>query len=249
MSEAKVERPGDLIPVTEYLEIVKFFDEAAKAKAGVLIWTKDQESTARTAVMSLSQSERAIYVGTPATESIPKLISDLKDAGSRCFLNVKLQRATLFCATQLSQHSSSSLSFRIPDKIFKIQRRQNPRFTILAGYVLRMSYQDPRDPIHLIKQKIHDISAGGLSFLIDSTEGHLYESGRLLENVSFTVKTKEFKVRAEVVHSRPLTPTAGSQEPPKVKVGVRFLGLAEADAQVLEDYVNDENRKFFARFV
>jgi hypothetical protein len=245
----KEEKPGDLIPVTEYLEIVKFFDEAAKSKAGALIWTKDQENTARTSVISLSQSERAIYVGSPATENFPKLLLDLQGAGARCFLNIKLQRATLFCVTQLAGHNASALSFRLPEKIFKVQRRQNPRFTILPGYVLRLTFKDPRNPLQFVKQKIHDISAGGLSFLVDSEEGHLYESGRILELVTFTVKTKEFKLKAEVVHSRPVPQPPGVLEASKVKVGVRYLDIAEADSQILEDYVNDENRKFFSRFI
>jgi c-di-GMP-binding flagellar brake protein YcgR len=243
------EKPSDLITVTDLLEIIKFFDEGAKSKAGIMVWTKGSENTANCHVIGLSQTEKMIYTTIPISNDSSTLYANLTAAGERCFLNMKIERASLFFNAKLHSHSFANLQFTLPEKLFKVQRRLNQRFKILQGYVLRVSFRDPITPTLEHRPKIFDISSGGLSFLVDTDAASPFPKGQILKNLTFTIRTYELHLEGEVVHFQPIIEDLQRSNVSKIKVGVRFRNISEADLAIIEEYVFDENRKFFSRFM
>jgi hypothetical protein len=243
------EKPSDLVSVTDYLEIIKFFDEGARAKAGMSVWTKASEAVASCNIISLSQAEKMIYTTALTATDSKKMYADLKAADESCFLNVKLERATIFFTSKLESNSFSNLQFTLPKKIFKVQRRQQQRFKILQGYVLRVSFLGPIDPLKELKQKIYDVSSGGLSFLVENSETAVFQPGSVLKNMTFTIRNIEFKLAGEIIHCKPVIENALGQNQNKTKVGIKFVEIDSKSAGIIDEYVFEENRKFYSRFM
>ncbi|MEO5970295.1 MAG: PilZ domain-containing protein [Bdellovibrionia bacterium] len=249
MSE-NTEKPSDLVSVTNYLEIIKYFDEGAKARAGMSVWTNSNEDIATCNIVSLSQTEKMIYTTPLGTADPKKFEEKLKAAGDRCFLNVKLERATLFFTSKLHASSFTNMQFVLPAKIFKVQRRQKQRFTILPGYVLRVSFRDPLDLKIEHKEKVYDVSSVGLSFLVNNEDASVFQPGQVLKNLTFTLRGHEFNCAAEIVQCKPFVNNAenvNGQNQNKIKVGIKFLEID--DAAIIDGYVFEETRKFYTRFM
>ena len=243
------EKPSDLIPVTDFLKIIKFFDEGARAHSGVQVWTKENDHVAKGKMIGLSQSKKRVYT-TALVSTEPKVFYDnLKAAGSTCFFNLKLDTATLFFVTKLQSSSPSYPEFTLPDKIFKVQRRQKQRFKILQGYLLRVTFRDPTDLTVEHKQKIYDVSSSGLSFLIDKTDPMPFQVGQVLKNLVFTLRNHEINLAGEIIQCKSFAENTHGQNIEKIKIGVMFLDIDPDYSSIIDDYVFEENRKFYSRFI
>jgi c-di-GMP-binding flagellar brake protein YcgR len=243
------EKPSDLVPVTDTLKIIKYFDESAKTKADVLVWTKKNNIIAKCHIISLSQSEKMIYISKTNADDPLKFCEDLYEAGDRCFLNVRMERATLFFTTKFESKSFPQLKFKLPEKLFKVQRRQKPRFKVLQGYILRLTFKHPSDLTLEIKKTVFDVSSGGLSFLIDVKDSPDFKIGQVLLNLTFSIRGREFNLSGKIVYCKPFYETSRVQRAPQSKIGLQFSDIQEMDAAFIEDYVIEENRKYFSRFL
>jgi c-di-GMP-binding flagellar brake protein YcgR len=242
------EKPSDLVAVTDPLEIIKFFDEGAKTNANMLVWTKEDETSAKCHIVSLSQTERMIYTTAPNTPDTSKLFENLKAAGDKCFLNMKLERATIFFTSRLNSSSYANSQFTLPTKLFKVQRRQKQRFKILQGYVLKVSFSTEEDLKKILTHKIYDISSGGLSFFSDGATTP-YRKGQKLMNMTFTVRTHNFNLIGDIIHCEPVTDGTKDAAPTKFNIGVKFQEVTKEDEAIIDNYIFEENRKLISRFL
>jgi len=245
----KSEKPGDLIAVTDLLEIIKFFDKGSKSNAGVTVWTTTNEGTAHGKMIGLSQSKKMIYTTALTTHEPKKFYADLKAASNSCFFNVKMETATLFFTTELQSSSPAYSEFTLPEKLFKVQRRQSLRFRIIQNYLLRVSFRDPDDLTIKHHEKIYDIGSGGLSFLINNVDPPPFKLGQILTDLKFTLRNCELNLAGEIVQYKRFTETVHGEDLQKIKVSIKFLQLNDKNSTIIEDYVFEENRKFYARFI
>ncbi|MFZ9594488.1 MAG: PilZ domain-containing protein [Bdellovibrionia bacterium] len=248
MSEAQ-SHSNELTEVTDPLEIIKYFDEAVKISAATLIWTQEHPEPKRCSFMGLSQLKKLIFTTPPLDCNRDEFYPKLQAAGDRCLFNVSLERATLFFPAQLISTSFTHLEFSLPKRLFRAQRRKNQRFRILQGYVLRVEFVDPRASATVIRKKIYDISSGGLSFLTEDQERMPFYVGQRIEGMSISLRSETLTLCGEVLHLRRLPKSHPSDTEEKIKVGIVFRGINPAHAKLIEAYVAEETRKFFARIV
>jgi hypothetical protein len=249
LSEAsgKAARPRDFIPVTDAVEARKFLKEGAKTLASCMIWTKDQKHVINTHLSGLSDADLALFVWIP-TDFDPKALVDTlaADGSSECFFSVSLQRANVFFKTPLLGYDEQGFKFRVPEQLYKVQRRKDLRFPIPEGYVLKVEFQDPLFPETRLVKKVLDISASGMAIWIADSEEAMFHPGMIIHKVSFTVRSKRITCDAEVRHIKLM---ALESKTPGVKMGVLFRNLKQVDAQVIATYVFEESRKFFSKFI
>lgn len=183
----------------------------------------------------------------PANFDHKKFEKDLTKLGNkRCYFSLSLARAMIFFMTDYQGIDADGLTFTYPDKVYKVQRRQDLRF-LAAGRTFSMEMEDPADSSRKIETKIFDLSASGLSFLVPYSEETPFKKGVTLRNISFGIRGKNVLVDARINHTQEHKPTPTSK--PKIKVGVEFLGISVGDSSAIAAFVFEETRKVFSKFV
>lgn len=221
--------------------------EGARTFSPAMIWTKDQGQIIHTHITYYSLAEKRLYLWKPK-EFEPRdfmdHLAEIKDPG--CFFSVSLSRANIFFKARYLGAEKSALQFNIPEKIFKVQRRKEIRFTIRQDYVLKFDFEDPLFPETRIGKKVLDVSAGGLSFLIPKDEKVVFQSGLVLRNLTFQINRRTITVDAEIRHCSVYRVRA---EKEMIKVGLQFKNIRPGDAQHIATYVFEESRKLYSRFM
>lgn len=243
MSEKK---PTEFEPIKTH-EGKRLLREAAKSFSSAIIWTKDQKHYINTHLTLYSDAGEVIYAWIPKGFNPEEFQNDLfKMESFECFFSISLQQANIFFKCNFKGHDRAGLKFTLPEKVFKVQRRQDVRYTIPATHVMKVTFQDPIFPESLLTKKIIDISGGGLSFHATEVEKNMLHANLVLKNVTITIHTKELKFEAEIRHVQTLSET----DPKKgVKVGVMFQKIRPQDSQTIATYVFEEIRKYYARFM
>jgi hypothetical protein len=236
----------DFVPIEDTKEALAFLKDAVASFSAVMLWTKDQKRLIETHLAMVSDVEKTLYIWVPPAISPKDFAAGIAESGvPECYFSVSAPRANIFFKTGYTGHDDGGLKFSLPEKVFKVQRRQYFRFQIPEGHVLRVEFDDPIDPAKKMQPKVLDISAGGLAFLVGETEEPLFPVGTVLKNVTFTIRGRKFQVDAEVRHKHEM-PDHGRFK--GHKVGVLFAAMSAADNQHLVAYVFEESRKYFSRF-
>ena len=211
------------------------------------MWTKNQEQTLNTHLSHFSPSEGMFYVYCPP-EFPPGALSEAiaKSGEQACFFSVSLSKANIFFKAPYVGNDEAGLKFKMPEEVYKVQRRKDMRFPIPDGHLLRIEYCDPIESEKVLQKKVHDISARGLAFLVDYDEEAHYLTGMELKDIKFALRSRKIAVDAEIRHIQQLPNKAKLYG---VKVGVLFTQVSPADQKFISDYVLEESRKYLSRFI
>lgn len=221
--------------------------EGARTFASVMIWTKNQEHVIHTQLTRFTKAEKYVYALAPKGFDASAFMDELAKSDSKdCYFSVSLTRANVFFKTTLIGMDKSVLHFKMPEKVFKVQRRSDLRYKIPDGWILKADFTDPLFPENKVSKKVYDISAGGCSFLVPESEKVAFQPDLILKDFTFTIRMKTIVVDAEVRHAE--TPKDERMDG-VVKVGIKFKNLRPGDAQHIASYVFDESRKYYARFM
>lgn len=221
--------------------------EGAKSFAEAMVWSKDQTHTINTHLTHLSIADKHLYIWKPEDLDPVQFTDDLaKMAESDLFFSVSLLRAKIFFRSRFIGFSKSNMQFRYPDKVFKVQRRNDVRLPVRDGYVLRVEYQDPLNSDDVLSRKAFDISAGGISILVPQDESAMYPRGLILKNLTLTIRQKVIHTDATVCH---VSEIKGNPNTENVKVGLQFKDLQPADNQHIASYVFEESRRYYSRLM
>lgn len=240
-------KPREFIAVSP-AEARSLLQDGVKHLASAMIWTKDQEHVIHTHLSMISESDGMIHAITPKGFNPHKFMDELAKLPQHdCFFSVSLTRANIFFKSQFIGAGRSTLLFRFPEKVFKVQRRREIRFVIPDGYVLKVEFQDPLFAENRHVQRIFDISAGGCSFLTDPGDKAFYTPGLVLKDMQLTIRNRGIKVDGEVRHTSDLP--ENSRLAPASKIGIEFRNIRPGDSQQIASYVFEESRKFYSRFL
>ncbi|HTL11629.1 MAG TPA: PilZ domain-containing protein [Bdellovibrionota bacterium] len=247
MAQQPDQQNRDFVPVESEQEALTLLRTGAKHAASTILWTPNQEKTLRSHFSALVDQNRALYFWLP-TGFDPKAFNDeIMDKGYlEWFFSVSLPAANIFFKAKFSGIDSAGMRFVTPEKIFKVQRRKDFRFTIPDGYVLKIDFVDPLLTDKRMTQKVLDISAGGLSFVVRPDEAPLFPPGAVLNELTLRLRGKEVVCQAEVRHIRELPPNSRIQG---VKVGIQFHAMPAGDTQVIASYVFEETRRFVSKML
>jgi hypothetical protein len=235
------------LPVEDPQEAASMLREGAKGACSAMFWTKDQGQVIHTHLTVYSKNDRLLYTHAPQDFDVRRLIESLHKQNSRdCYFSVSLPRANIFFSAAFDGTDTSGLKFKLPDKIFKVQRRSDLRLQIPDGYLVKVEFKDPLFPDQIISKKGIDISAGGLSINVDPAELPHYTVGLELE-ITFNVPSRSrLSCKAEVRHTSTLP---SGQRFSGGKVGLQFKSLPATEARHINDYVMEQSRKYFSQFM
>jgi len=238
--------PKEFQPIEDPVEADHLLKEAAKAFASAMIWTKDQGQVLRTHVSRYNPADVGLCTGFPKDFDQRAFSDALKRSGvNECYFSVSLSWANVFFKTPFVGTDSEGLRFRVPDRVYKVQRRKDLRFRIPEGQALKVQFHDPLTAESLLQKRVFDISASGFSFLINPEEQDIYSSGLSLKNVNLSIAGRAIAVEAQVKHRKQIQALGKTL----IKVGCLFTAIRPGDSQKIASYVFEESRKYFLRFV
>ena len=237
--------PKEFQPIQDRAEAERLLRDGARHFSSTLIWTKNQENVLRTHLTLFSDTDRLLYCALPKEVDPKKFLADAGGA-QEFFFSISLSYANIFFKTAFAGIDKAGLRFRIPEQVFKVQRRKDMRFRVPEGHVLKVEFDDPLNPGQVIQKKVFDISASGLAFVTEIEDESVYVSGLLLHHMKFSLNSRQITVDAEVRHRRAVE---SARKKELTKVGVTFKYIKAADSQFIASYAFEESRKYFVRFI
>ncbi len=238
--------PREFLPVGP-AEAKSLIEDGAKNLAAAMIWTRDQQRVINTHLSLVSESDHSLYFVTPKGLDPREFMDQLaKDGSQDCFFSLSLVRANIFFRSRFIGFQKATLQFRFPEKLFKVQRRTDIRFVIPNGYVVKVEFPDPLFPERKAQVKANDVSAGGFSFIVPADDANSYAPGLILQPISITLKNFSLTLEGEVRHTTVMP--LGSKTP-GVKVGIQFRNIRPGDSQRIANYVFEESRRHYSKFL
>lgn len=235
----KIVGDSEFVPVSPE-EGKSLLKEAIRQICSTVVWTKDQKIVVNTHLGAANELDEKLTVWVPREHELRSLDTELRKSPEQCYFSISLTRANILFRSSYQGSDGQALTFQYPQEIFKIQRRKNFRLPIPDGYVVKVEFTDPILPSHRLSRRVHDISAGGLSFVTPLDEEPLFRAGTKLTATAFKLKGKDIQAECEVRHTRELK---GSKTP-SLKVGCEFTQIRPGDSQHIAAYVFEESRKY-----
>ncbi len=252
MSTSKSDlKKSDFELISDKKEYEGLLFEAGKTKAFTTLWTPNQEKTIQTFIEDVRIKDLALYVQIPKgvpTNELKEFLN--KNSIHECFFNVKLSKTSLFFKAKYYQNSDLQYVFKIPEKLFRVQRRADLRFNFLKSDDMSVSYPNPKNAEQLLVKKILNVSAGGLGIEIGEFEMPQYPVGLKINDLTFKLKDKIITATAEVRHVQKLKAKDKSENfEPKAVLGIQFIVLNTILRQYIGAFVFDETRRLYARYI
>jgi hypothetical protein len=221
--------------------------DGARSKAQCMMWVKEPEYVVHTRMVLLSETEKVMYIAIPKGFEPAKFNDSLAANGVKeCMFSVSLSTANIFFKANYSSFDTGGFRFKLPEKIFKVQRRKDIRLTIRDGYVVKLEFDDPLQPGVRMAKKLIDISASGCAIVVEDEEAPMFQVGVVLQNIAIKVAGRVINCDAEVRHARPF-PSQSRYE--GMKIGLLFSNIRPGDSQHIASYVFSESRKYYTKFL
>ncbi len=143
--------------------------------------------------------------------------------------------------TTISLNEDGQIQVRCPRQIFQVQRRKYTRYTIPRGYEIEVAFRHPDDRETIVKHRLVDLAAGGLSFQITRAEKEKFEKGLYLKHMQLTLRGHPMIFDVEVQNQIPHRINAQTIG---YKVGVRFRRIIEADIEYISSYILEHSFQY-----
>lgn len=219
--------------------------EAARATAQTIIWTKEQNQQIHSRISAIVESEKELFAWNPPDFNPHEFMDTMaQNKVEDCYFSANLNRATIFFKAKFKHPDAAGLCFHLPEKVFKVQRRQFLRFPIPELYKMLIEIEDPIDPSKTLSKQILDISAGGVALIVSHAESPEYQVGAKIEFIRLKVHQTQIDCKGEVRH---LSKIEQGPHKGKYRVGVAFVDIKPQFSDTIAKYVFDESRKYFSR--
>lgn len=224
----KSDNARNFILVTDSSKAEAYIAEAIKRQASAIIWAKNQETTINSRIISSDTADNFIMT-EPA---------DLTEG--EVYFSVSLSTANIFFKTIFISRDQRGLKFQKPTQIFEVQRRSTFRISVASRPEFIVEFSLPDNPTGRMKEKILDLSAGGMAFVIDEKENPLFHTNMLLTNLTFKLHDHTIRADGQIryIHYSHHS-----------KIGILFKNLSEGDIRKIAAFVFEESRKYFSKFI
>lgn len=141
--------------------------------------------------------------------------------------------------SEIQKFSAKGIVFAWPERVLKIQRRREPRFSIPVGYDYSIETDPTSGKEAREKCKILDLSAGGVGFFVSSKIGiEKYPIGKRLNRVWLSIRGKKMMVDLMVRnHVKIKSHVHGALT--GYKVGTEFVKITSDNQNALREFVFD----------
>ncbi len=227
-------------PISGIPQIMKIFSRISNSFPSGVIWTKDQKLKFKVRLGEFSQIKKKLFFLAPIHFNLKELESNLaKNKNKSCFINLIHLDGSFFFVSEFETHEKSTLQFSLPQLLYRVQRRKNDRFTIPIGTQLKLEYKCSLSSEKIYQQKILDISITGLAFSCSKKDSLVLKKGEFLEPLQFRLKSRNFYMRAKIIHTKPLSASDSSDA---IKVGIQFENPSKEDQDFISYFIFEQTQ-------
>ena len=220
-------------------DVTSFFTKAAEDNKSAEVWKKgqDKEKVENFKVISFDEDTRALRLRFQTSGLLGALKSS-QNIGKDVLFKIPFDNIYLFTNTNMSYDPEQDHYHAVLDRdVYKSQQRSNYRLEATKFIRLQFKIDD-------IVYEANDISAGGTSFTIDSSDIERYPKNTIFSDckVKITKFTYEIPEARVASHSEFIYRDEFGNELVKTKIGVAFQNLPKKVEEELTITVNSEAR-------
>jgi hypothetical protein len=140
-----------------------------------------------------------------------------------------------------------SVCLEIPEEMIKIEKKETEKrsaerilFPENFKHKIRFSKPDRRDRFSIVQfsKDGHDISEGGLSFMISSEESKYFQVDDIIEDLSIFVEYNQISFKSKIVNKIYIRPNKSKGfNYGGWKICLRFTSLTPRDKEVLQSFI------------
>lgn len=189
-------------------------------------------------VVRKSRGELLLRGTDPANQKILSTLISGRDK-----INIFLpEDMALFQAEIKSYETFGDATVKIPRMIAQVDRRKHLRLFLgeeslaTARFFKESKLQSGGK--QLFDKSCHDLSAGGLSFVVSRMEGKFFAKGELLKGLAIRAENREARVDAKIVSIHEVEPDGQNKLHYRgLKVCVNYTAISDKDRKFLNDLV------------
>jgi len=230
-------------PIERPVAIRAFMEDAELTEAHVVIWLHNRLDIMRTKIGPNWDVKSHFFAVIPERFEIEKFVESIRKQPAsdvQVFIYLK-DKAIIGFQTDFVSVEDGKMKLVFPKKAYRVQRRKHQRYRLRQGYLVEARYHNPNYLQAEQARQVYDISAGGLSFIIDHKEVPDYKVGMIMRHVQVAIRNKPILVDAEVKNIVLIEP---HHENPKYKVGLLFRRILPEDVEFLESYIIENTVQF-----
>lgn len=233
------------------VKIRQFLNLAAESGATVKIWvrkslrdSKPWVGTGKLAEFSAKKSRAEVLLDKASVESTGFSKLDFESALVQVLVFLQRGGVAGFVGPEVIAEGRT-LSFGLPDRLFRIHRRKDERYELPRGVEILVKLPNAVRPSLLVTRRLHDISAGGLSVELGPTEARAYAKGLFLARIQLRIAGRDLVLAGQIQGKGPIA--VGKNLRPGVKLGIAFRKLADADREFIRAYVLEHMIQYLSR--
>jgi c-di-GMP-binding flagellar brake protein YcgR len=217
-------------------QILDILGKAARqfSQVSIKIRGSDQQFSSRLVDSKISKAGIQVEFGEGLTSAAFKKELDrtkskdcllLVFAGNRYILGLNVQCTDI----------AYNISFNVPEKVYRLQRRKAVRYIVPAGYDMLVEMPSLEHQGLRIKRKLLDLSEYGLAFLVVSRdEGAMFRKNSIIKNCKIRIRNHEVSMSLIVMNriEHDLGKKRGG-----TKIGTEFSTISDEDLDLVTHFV------------
>jgi c-di-GMP-binding flagellar brake protein YcgR len=231
----------NLEPVTDLKMVERYLQYGMEFRETVSCYIEEAELKFETTIKSVDAKklflemefteESFAQLGTAGLEAIDRPQGPVR-------FSYSVNEASFFVQTKFQFRQANRIVLKAEMPMFKLQRRESLRIKVLESHKAALKLAGKT------VTPLFDISAGGLSFVVNLMDQKDYKKGQMFPNATLTFLGKEIKVNLEVKNI-----LAHSKDGLKWKIGLRFRELPASVEQVIAREAYLHSHKIWSRLL
>ncbi|MBC7692908.1 MAG: PilZ domain-containing protein [Methylotenera sp.] len=196
----------------------------------------------RARIVDYSRTQKVFTLSLPERMDLRLFAKKNSMTRSRPWLILIFLKGQIVLGVHAAPHfvDSEGVQFKLPERLFKMQRRARERFEIPSGYEYMVEMRRPGVEPRRVRRKLLNLSTNGFAFrVVTSREAALFKPGALLKGVTLSLQGTEVSMDVEVRNHLPNRDGGAGY-----KVGVKIVQIATADQDFLEGFLLSQMSQF-----
>ncbi len=222
-------------------DIYAYLNNARVQRDVVIAWllVGDIKITAEVLILGLKRFRDEIQFGAlpHMKDQLEKIISNSEK------INFFIQDSSVLFQGKIREFSPErGLCIHFPNMIAQLERRKH--FRLLLGESLKANALFAKnsdtsfDQASFFEKKLHDISSGGMSFIISRMEEKFFKKGDVLRDIELLLEEESFFVDSEIVACVPVEPNEHNRLAYRgIKICTQYTSVTQETQKSIEQFV------------
>lgn len=222
-------------------DIYAYLNNARVQKDVVIAWllVGKEKMTAEVCIQNLKRFRDEIQF-----RPLPHMKKQLEKIVSNADkVNFYLQDSSVLFQSKIKEFNEErGLCIRFPEMIAQLERRKH--FRLLIGENIRVKANFAKnsdasfDQSSFFEKKLHDVSSGGLSFIISRLEEKYFRKGDVLRDVELILEDESFFLDAKIMACVPVEPNEYNKLAYRgIKICTQYLEVSKQTQQTIDHFV------------